>query len=104
MVLGLGVFLFLEFFLSVMIPASDGWFLIFFLLFALDLGAFFWMYKVALGRELLLDGLKRITDGELSYKIPEEIFAVIRKKWPDISIVSAKVSMQPWKKASKMSV
>lgn len=72
MVLGLGVFLFLEFFLSVMIPASDGWFLIFFLLFALDLGAFFWMYKVALGRELLLDGLKRITDGELSYKIPEE--------------------------------
>ena len=30
------------------------------------------MYKVALGRELLLDGLKRITDGQLSYKIPEE--------------------------------
>lgn len=72
MVLALGVFLFLEFFLSVLIPASSGSFLIFLLLFALDLGAFFWMYKVALGRELLLDGLKRITDGELSYKIPEE--------------------------------
>lgn len=72
MVLGLGVFLFLEFFISILVPASDGWFLIFFLLFALDLGALFFVYKVALGRELLLDGLKRITDGELSYKIPEE--------------------------------
>lgn len=72
MVLALGVFLFLEFFLSVLIPASSGSFLIFLLLFALNLGAFYWMYKVALGRELLLDGLKRITDGELSYKIPEE--------------------------------
>ena len=72
MVLALGIFLFLEFFLSVLIPASSGSFLIFLLLFALDLGAFYWMYKVALGRELLLNGLKRITDGELSYKIPEE--------------------------------
>lgn len=72
MVLGLGVFLFLEFFISILVPASDGWFLIFLLLFALDLGALFFVYKVALGRELLLDGLKRITDGELSYKIPEK--------------------------------
>ena len=72
MVLALGVFLFLEFFLSVLIPASDGFFLIFLLLFVLDLGAFFWIYKTALGRELLLNGLKRITDGELAYKIPEE--------------------------------
>ena len=72
MVLGLGVFLFLEFFISILIPASDGWFLIFLLLFALDVGALFFVYKVALGRELLLDGLKRITDGELSYKIPEK--------------------------------
>ena len=41
------------------------------LLFLLDLGALF-VYKIALGRELLLNGLKRITDGELTYKIPEK--------------------------------
>lgn len=72
MVIGLGVFLFLEFFFSALIPASGGWFLMFLLLFLLDLGALFFVYKIALGRELLLDGLKRITDGELTYKIPEE--------------------------------
>lgn len=44
----------------------------FLLLFLLDLGALFFVYKIALGQELLLDGLKRITDGELTYKIPEE--------------------------------
>ena len=68
----LGIFLFLEFFLSILVSASDGWFVIFLLLFLLDLGALFFVYKTALGRELLLDGLKRITDGELSYKIPKE--------------------------------
>ena len=72
MILALGVFLFLEFFFSVLIPASSGSFWVFLMLFALDLGAFYWIYKIALGRELLLNGLKRITDGELSYKIPEE--------------------------------
>lgn len=72
MVVGLGVFLFLEFFFSALLVASDGWFLMFLLLFLLDLGALFCVYKIALGRELLLDGLKRITDGELTYKIPEK--------------------------------
>ena len=72
MLLALGIFLFLEFFLSILVSASDGWFVIFLLLFLLDLGALFFVYKTALGRELLLDGLKRITDGELSYKIPKE--------------------------------
>lgn len=72
MVVGLGVFLFLEFFFSALLSASDGWFLMFLLLFLLDLGALFCVYKIALGRELLLDGLKRITDGELTYKIPEK--------------------------------
>ena len=72
MVIVLGVFLFLEFFFSALISASGGWFLMFLLLFLLDLGALFFVYKIALGRELLLDGLKRITDGELTYKIPEE--------------------------------
>ena len=72
MVVGLGVFLFLEFFFSALLAASDGWFLMFLLLFLLDLGALFCVYKIALGRELLLDGLKRITDGELTYKIPEK--------------------------------
>ena len=72
MIVGLGVFLFLEFFFSALLAASDGWFLMFLLLFLLDLGALFCVYKIALGRELLLDGLKRITDGELTYKIPEK--------------------------------
>lgn len=72
MVVGLGVFLFLEFFFSALLAASDGWFLMLLLLFLLDLGALFCVYKIALGRELLLDGLKRITDGELTYKIPEK--------------------------------
>lgn len=72
MVVGLGVFLFLEFFFSALLAASDGWFLMFLLLFFLDLGALFCVYKIALGRELILDGLKRITDGELTYKIPEK--------------------------------
>ena len=72
MVVGLGVFLFLEFFFSALLAASDGWFLMFLLLFFLDLGALFCVYKIALGRELLLDGLKQITDGELTYKIPEK--------------------------------
>lgn len=72
MVVGLGVFLFLEFFFSALLAASDGWLLMFLLLFLLDLGALFCVYKIALGRELLLDGLKRITDGELTYKIPEK--------------------------------
>lgn len=72
MVVGLGVFLFLEFFFSALLAASDGWFLMFLLLFLLDLGALLCVYKIALGRELLLDGLKRITDGELTYKIPEK--------------------------------
>ena len=72
MVVGLGVFLFLEFFFSALLAASDGWFLMFLLLFLLDLGALFCVYKIALGRELILDGLKRITDGELTYKIPEK--------------------------------
>lgn len=72
MVAALGVFLFFEFFFSALIPASDGWWLTFLLLFLLDLGALFFVYKAAFGRELLLDGLKRITSGELTYKIPEE--------------------------------
>ena len=72
MVVGLCIFLFLEFFFSALLAASDGWFLMFLLLFLLDLGALFCVYKIALGRELLLDGLKRITDGELTYKIPEK--------------------------------
>ncbi len=72
MVLALFIFLFLEFFLSIIIPVTGASLFVLLLLFALDFGAFFWIYKVALGRELLLDGLKRITDGELSCKIPEE--------------------------------
>ena len=45
MVVGLGVFLFLEFFFSALLAASDGWFLMFLLLFLLDLGALFCVYK-----------------------------------------------------------
>lgn len=71
MMLALGLFLFLQFFFSAMSSETSSVLLIL-LLFILDLGAFFWFYRMALGREILLDGLKRITDGELSYKIPEE--------------------------------
>lgn len=105
MVVGLGVFLFLEFFFSALLAASDGWFLMFLLLFLLDLGALFCVYKIALGRELLLNGLKRITDGELTYKIPEKELRGDQKAMAQY-INRALVTgwTLPWKKASKMSV
>lgn len=69
--------------------------MIFLLLFLLDLGALFFVYKTALGRELLLDGLKRITDGELSYKIPKEKLHGDQKTMPSISTVSVTAWMLP---------
>ena len=37
---------------------------------AIDLLGLIYYLKKARGRELILDGLKRITEGELQYKIP----------------------------------
>lgn len=71
------------------------------LLFLLDLGALFCVYKIALGRELLLDGLKRITDGELTYKIPERNSVVIRKQWHSISTALVTGWTLPWKKPQR---
>ena len=47
-------------------------FVLFLILFAVDLKAFLRMYHTARGREILLDGLKKITNGDLSYKIPAD--------------------------------
>ena len=37
---------------------------------AADIAALYYLLKKARGRELILDGLKKITDGDLQYKIP----------------------------------
>ena len=54
-----------------------------FLLAALDLLGLICFLKKARGRELILDGLKRITDGELQYKIPLDKLTGEQRKMAD---------------------
>lgn len=42
------------------------------LLLVLDVAVLYWLLKKAWGREQIIGGLKKITDGELQYKIPTE--------------------------------
>ena len=53
------------------------------LLAALDLLGLICFLKKARGRELILDGLKRITDGELQYKIPLDKLTGEQRKMAD---------------------
>lgn len=54
-----------------------------FLLAVLDLLGLICFLKKARGRELILDGLKRITDGELQYKIPLDKLTGEQRKMAD---------------------
>lgn len=54
-----------------------------FILAALDLLGLIYFLKKARGRELILDGLQRITDGELQYKIPLDKLTGEQRKMAD---------------------
>ena len=71
MILLFGVFIFVEFLLHG-IGLAGGSLLAIVLLMILDVAVLYGLLKKAWGRELILEGLKRITDGELQYKIPTE--------------------------------
>ena len=71
MILLFGVFVFVEFLLHG-IGLAGGSLLAIVLLMILDVAVLYGLLKKAWGRELILEGLKRITDGELQYKIPTE--------------------------------
>ena len=71
MILLFGVFVLAEFILHGMGLAGGNPFALLFLL-ILDGVVLYALLKKAWGRELILSGLKKITDGELQYKIPEE--------------------------------
>ena len=71
MILLFGVFVFVEFLLHG-IGLAGGSPLAIVLLKILDGAVLYGLLKKAWGRELILEGLKRITDGELQYKIPTE--------------------------------
>lgn len=65
-----GCFLILQFFLSGLTLSGDGGF--FFFLFGVDVAVMIYLLRKADGRDLLLDGVKRISDGEIQYKVSLE--------------------------------
>lgn len=65
-----GCFLIVQFFLSGLVLSGDAEF--FFFLFGVDVAVMIYLLRKADGRDLLLDGVKRISDGEIQYKIPLE--------------------------------
>ncbi len=70
MILIFGGFLIFQLFTMVLISSGAGFFFLFLL--AADGAAMYYFIRRAMGRQMILDGLKRITDGELNYKIPLE--------------------------------
>ena len=66
MILG---FFVLQFFLMIIICSGGGIFLL--LLLAADAAVFAYAVKKAVGREEIIKGMQKITEGELQYKIPE---------------------------------
>ena len=67
-----GGFLFLQFMLTGTVLDGGGSVVSLLLLFVLDCIVLCYLLKKAWGREQILEGLKKITDGELQYKIPTE--------------------------------
>ena len=67
-----GGFLFLQFMLTGAVLDGGGSVISLLLLFVMDCMVLCYLLKKAWGREQILDGLKKITDGELQYKIPTE--------------------------------
>lgn len=66
-----GIFVFLQFMFSVM-TVNGGSAFAFLLLIVMDCAVLYYLVKKAWGREQIIAGLKKITDGELQYKIPTE--------------------------------
>ena len=67
-----GGFLLLQFMLTGAVLDGGGSVVSLFLLMVMDCMVFYYLLKKAWGREQILEGLKKITDGELQYKIPTE--------------------------------
>ena len=68
---GFGCFVFAQM-LLVILGIGAGAMLPLLLLLVLDVAVLYWLLKKAWGREQIIGGLKKITDGELQYKIPTE--------------------------------
>ena len=68
---GFGCFVFAQM-LLVMLGFGAGAMLPLLRLLVLDVAVLYWLLKKAWGREQIIGGLKKITDGELQYKIPTE--------------------------------
>ncbi len=66
-----GVFVFLQFILTGL-ALENGSVMSLLSLFVLDIITLYYLVKKAWGRERIIAGLKKITDGELQYKIPTE--------------------------------
>ena len=79
MTLLFGVFVFTEFILHGIGLAGDTPFALFILM-VLDAVVLYGLLKKAWGRELIIEGLKKITDGDLQYKIPTEKLTGEQKK------------------------
>ena len=71
MILLFGVFVFLQFLFTGM-TVDGGSAFAFLLMIVMDCAVLYYLVKKAWGREQILGGLKKITDGELQYKIPTE--------------------------------
>lgn len=67
---GVGIFLLSQFFVNAIIFSGGVGFIL--LLFFADMALLAYCIRKAEGRERILEGLKRISDGELQYKIPVE--------------------------------
>ena len=68
--LGLAVFLFFQFIFSILAVNTPQIFLL--LLFVMDAAALVWVLKKADGQDQITLGLKKITEGDLQYKIPTD--------------------------------
>ena len=71
MIILFGVFVFLQFMFSGMTVDGGSGFA-FLLMIIMDCAVLYYLIKKAWGREQIIGGLKKITDGELQYKIPTE--------------------------------
>ena len=67
-----GGFVFLQFILTGVVLDGGGSVVSLFLLIVMDCMVLYYLLKKAWGREQILEGLKKITDGELQHKIPTE--------------------------------
>ena len=66
----------------------------FLLLIVMDCAVLYYLVKKAWGREQIIAGLKKITDGELQYKIPTEKLSGEQEQVADISTILERDWMQ----------